>query len=82
MLSCKRATGLMEKQSLTGLSQKEKIRLRIHTAMCDGCKAYQKQSLLIDDLLQRHVGNTHLETVPGVENTKLRDRILLNLPKE
>jgi len=82
MLSCKKATELMEKQSLLGLSTKEKFRLRMHTAMCDGCTAYQKQSLLIDNLLQHHFADTLPKAVPEVENTELRDRILLNLPKE
>lgn len=72
----------MEKQSLTGLSQKEKFRLRMHTAMCDGCKAYQKQSLLIDNLLKYRIGEAFPELVPEVDNKELIDRILLNLPKE
>jgi alpha-D-ribose 1-methylphosphonate 5-triphosphate diphosphatase PhnM len=81
MLSCKKATELMEKQSLVGLSTKEKLRLRMHTTMCDGCTAYQKQSLLIDNLLHHHFDDTLPNVVPEVENTELRDRILLNLPK-
>jgi hypothetical protein len=81
MLSCKKATELMEKQSLVGLSKKERFRLRMHTTMCDGCTAYQKQSLLIDNLLHHHLGDTLPNVVPEVENRALRNRILLNLPK-
>jgi hypothetical protein len=82
MLSCKKATELMEKQSLMGLSAKEKFRLRMHTSMCDGCTAYQKQSLMIDNLLHHHIAGAPSEIVHEVENTELRERILLNLPKE
>lgn len=82
MLSCKKATELMEKQSLGGLSPKEKFRLRMHTSMCNGCTAYQKQSLQIDNLLYHHFGDALPKSVPEVENTELRDRILLSLPKE
>jgi len=55
--------------------------LRMHTTMCDGCTAYQKQSLLIDNLLHHHFDDTLPNVVPEVEKTELRDRILLNLPK-
>jgi hypothetical protein len=82
MLSCKKATELMEKQSLIGLSSKEKLRLRMHTRMCDGCAAYQKQSLMIDNLLHHHIADASPEFGHEVENTELRDRILSNLPKE
>ncbi len=79
MLSCKKATELIEKQSLIGLSPREKFRLQIHTTMCDGCTAYQKQSLLIDNLLHHHIADASREIVHEVDNTELRDRILLNL---
>jgi hypothetical protein len=81
MLSCKKATELMEKLSLVGLSKKEKFRLRLHTSMCDGCTAYQKQSLVIDNLLHHHFDDMLPNAMPEVENKELRDRILLNLPK-
>jgi hypothetical protein len=81
MLSCKKATELMEKQSLVGLSSKEKFRLKMHTIMSDGCTTYQKQSLLIDNLLHHRFDDTLPNAVPEVENIELRDRILVNLPK-
>jgi hypothetical protein len=81
MLSCKKATELMEKQSLIGLSKKEILRLRLHTTMCDGCKAYQEQSILIDNLLHHHFDDKLLDAVPQVENAELKERIILNLQK-
>lgn len=79
MLSCKKATALMEKQSLLGLSLKEKFRLRLHIKMCDGCTAYQKQSIMIDEFLHHHLGKKTEETIPHIENKKLRDRIIAGL---
>ena len=79
MLSCKRATELMEKKSLVGLSTKDKLRLRLHTSMCDGCSAYQKQSLLIDKLLQHHITDNHLVEAPNIENIALENRIITKL---
>jgi hypothetical protein len=82
MLSCKMATELMEKQSLVGLSAKERFRLRLHTSMCDGCTAYQKQSMLIDKMLHHHIASPNPENIPEEENRALKDRILTNLKKE
>lgn len=79
MLSCKKATELVEKQSLVGLSTKERFRLRLHTSMCDGCTAYQKQSLLIDKLLHRHITDPPSEIIPEVENGELKARIISKL---
>lgn len=82
MLSCKKATELIEKQSLVGLSAKEKFRLHLHTSMCDGCTAYRKQSLLIDKLLHHHLTRQSTEILPEVENSELKTRIISKLPKE
>lgn len=82
MLSCKKATGLIEKKALIGLSWKENLRLRMHTTMCDGCTAYQKQSLLLDRLLEQHISNPNVYTIPQTESSELKNRILSNLPKE
>ena len=82
MLSCKKATELIEKKSLVGLSWKENVRLRMHTTMCDGCTAYQKQSLLIDTLLQHHISDDTSTTIPLVENNALKDRIITKLTEK
>lgn len=82
MLSCKKATELIEKKSLVGLSWKENVRLRMHTTMCDGCTAYQKQSLLIDKLLQHHIIDDSSTTIPQVENNALTGRIITKLTEK
>ncbi len=55
MLSCKKASGLIEKKSHFPLSPIEKIQLIMHTRMCDACKNYQKQSKDMDSLLIEHI---------------------------
>ena len=80
MLSCKRATELIEKKSLVGLTVKENARLHMHTAMCDGCTAYRKQSLLIDRLLQHHITEPAPTMIAEVDTTDLEYLILSNLP--
>lgn len=54
MLSCKKAADLIDKKSETKLSWKDNMQLRAHISMCDACTAYQKQSKLIDHLLEKH----------------------------
>ncbi|MDP1675550.1 MAG: hypothetical protein Q8L88_01700 [Bacteroidota bacterium] len=67
MISCKKATGLIEKRSVIGLSFAEKFQLHIHTAMCSACTNYQKQSVLIDNML-KHTSK-HLPANIPAENT-------------
>jgi hypothetical protein len=55
MLSCTKATGLIEKKSLDGLSGTENIRLSMHTAMCNACKQYQRQSILLNKAIVNHL---------------------------
>lgn len=52
MLSCRKATELMEKENFIGLKRIEKIQLFMHTRMCDACTHYYKQSQFIDKALQ------------------------------
>jgi len=52
MISCAKATELIEKRNASGLSAMEKVKLRIHTAMCDACRRYRGQSEFIDAILE------------------------------
>jgi hypothetical protein len=58
MLSCVRATALMEKKQLSDISLVEKMQLFAHTSMCDGCREYQKQSEVLSSLLSGHYKKT------------------------
>jgi len=51
LLSCKKATELIEKREIISLSPTEKIQLKLHTSMCKACKSYEKQSDTIDKAL-------------------------------
>ena len=51
MLSCDKATILMEKRLDTDLSLMDKINLAFHTSMCSGCRNYKKQTKTIHELL-------------------------------
>lgn len=79
VLSCKKATALIEKRSVTPLSFSESVRLRIHKSVCDACTAYEKQSRSIEALLNKQLSDPDEQTV--VSNPELKDRILRNVPK-
>jgi len=51
LLSCKKATELIEKRTIVHLTISEKIQLNLHTSMCKACKSYEKQSDTIDKAL-------------------------------
>ena len=64
LLSCQKASGLIEKKSNFSLNPIEKVQLIIHTSMCDACKGFQVQSEKIDSLLEDHI-----HTGPQKSNT-------------
>lgn len=49
MLSCLKATELIEKRLLFRLSLADKIRLKLHLTACKACRNYDKQSRLISE---------------------------------
>ncbi len=81
MLSCKKATALMEKRSLIKLSFIEKVQLGLHKNMCDACTAYEKQSKKIDELLFKHIHNTNIENTVDIKNESLKEKIINNITK-
>jgi hypothetical protein len=74
LLSCRKATLLIEKRMVTRLSLKESVQLKLHKSMCDACIAYEKHSRKIDELLSSklHDHNNHHQVV---SNPKLKERI-------
>lgn len=83
MLSCRKATELIEKELDYKLSILEKIQLYMHTHMCDACRHYQQQSQLIDEALKRHL-NGSSEKIPKVEplSNEIEEKIIRNLHKQ
>lgn len=79
MLSCKKASELIDKKSVIRLSVKENVMLHMHTSMCDACTAYQKQSKILDELLQNHIHNTDETRVPQITNNDLKQKIITKL---
>lgn len=55
MLSCQKATELVEKRSLFPLNPVEKTQLFLHMQVCSACRNYMKQSDTLDQLLKEYL---------------------------
>lgn len=64
VLSCKKATFLIEKSQAKPLGFIDRMQLSIHLKLCDGCLRYQKQSLFIEGLLK--MDQKDLSTLSGL----------------
>jgi len=68
MLSCKKATELIDKKIHSGISRDEKVKLYFHTMICSACTNYEKQSQKIDNVLigtnTYHEDTHHTQAVP------------------
>lgn len=51
VLSCEKATFLIEKQLHISLSLLEKLQLRTHLSLCKYCTAYKVKAIFLDKLL-------------------------------
>jgi hypothetical protein len=51
--NCKRATFLIEKKLIEGLTLREKMELYIHLYGCSVCRIFDKQSALINKMVQQ-----------------------------
>ncbi len=60
-LSCLKATELIEKKLHFKLTLTEKVRLKMHKAMCDACTMYEKQSNILDKALSASVKKEEIE---------------------
>lgn len=82
MLSCKKATELIDKKIHFGISREEKVKLYFHTAMCSACSNYEKQSYFIDRALKEthsHPDQSNHNHVAQSED--LVERIIQKLDK-
>lgn len=76
MLSCKKATELIEKNLVTKLSLREKVQLKMHKSLCDACTAYEKQSKKMDELFHKHLNSDSDQISNAVQNENLKEKII------
>lgn len=81
MLSCRKATEMIEKKLLIKLSFKQKVQLKIHKRLCDACTAYEKQSKNLDELFYKHFKNIDTTPPETTINEDLKKKIIDSLPE-
>lgn len=80
VLSCKKATTLIEKKLLVKLSVKEEVQLKLHKSMCSACTEYEKQSKMIDEIFHNHFQNFDTILPEAMINEGLKRKIIDSLP--
>lgn len=75
ILSCLKATELIEKKLHFKLSFKEKLQLKVHKMMCDACRMYEKQSTL----LEKGIEQQQKAEMEEIDIEKLKKEIHLHL---
>lgn len=58
MLSCHKVTRLFSESQERKLTLPEKMQMRLHTMMCDGCRNFGAQTQLLRRMARRFVGGT------------------------
>ena len=79
MLSCKKAASLIDKTAVYKLTIIEKVQLTMHKSICTGCANYQKQSVLLDKLLDEYFKTTSENSDLVVSNNHLKNKIEMSI---
>ena len=84
MLSCRKATELIEKKIGFSLNPMEKTQLFLHTSMCNACRTYEKQSKSLDQILYKYLGKeekSHEHSVQKSASDDFKQKIISSLEK-
>jgi len=83
MYNCRQATLLIEKKQLGRLSLRERVELHIHLTGCSFCRLYNKQSSLINNMVQQLLEGSNRQDITLDDDFKkeLRERIEEELNK-
>lgn len=80
MISCKRATELVEIQFEKKLSFKQQFQLKLHLILCKVCDIYANQSAKLNQMILKFVGNK-TEIITPIDTNKLKKEIVEKLEK-
>ena len=76
-LTCKHATELVEKEKSTKMSFGDKLKLKLHLAVCKVCQSYKSNSDLMDHFFKKN--DTTPNNVKIQENKELKDSIIAKI---
>lgn len=74
-VNCRKATELVEERTARKLGLRERFGLWLHLLICAGCRAYERQSALIDRWLQGRRDRPSAVDSEGLQQRILRDTI-------
>lgn len=63
-MNCREATRLMSEAMDRKLSTPERLSLRLHTAMCSGCRNFRGHMAAMRQIAQAYVRRTEAEDTP------------------
>lgn len=78
MVTCKKATEMVERNNQKDLSKKELMILKFHLLLCKACKRYELQSRQIDTLLKKYLSSTDKR----VKSDEFKHRVIRDFDKE
>ena len=81
MLSCEKATLLIERKADGDITVLQRMQLVLHTSMCRACTNYQKQTVLIDKLLGKYIKNEEARVMSDIDTTLLKAAIKAHIHK-
>ena len=82
VLSCKKATELIEKKLHAKLSAREHVQLKWHKGICDACTLYEKQVVFLEKILIKDSATTPTEqAIPDKDVQDLQAKILRSIEK-
>ena len=81
VLSCKTAAALIDKKLMFKLTWRENVQLHVHSSICEACKSFQKQSKVLDSVLNQHIRNADDLKITSLTNHELKNKIKTNLSK-
>ncbi len=79
MYSCQEATELIERRAVVPLSLEQRIKLRAHISMCSACQSYERQSLLMEKIIQRLINSPESKEKPIKMKDTTKAKILEKL---
>ncbi len=82
MLSCARASELIEKRNVQPLSRAESVQLFFHTRMCGACRSYELQSSFIDQALEKILTEYDHKLPEGMLKPDAYVRIMRSIKKD
>ncbi|MBC35999.1 MAG: hypothetical protein CL663_08175 [Bacteroidetes bacterium] len=71
LLTCLKATELVEKKFLFKLSFRERLQLRLHLSVCNICLRYSKQSAL----LEQGISNLHESSTFTIDSEAYKQQL-------